>query len=203
MDRIRYAIRGICRNVQRGSITVEMSMVFPIVMFVTFSIIYAGMYLHDYLVIHQTMDEIALECNIAAKYPMEFDGEHISYAHINDRGIFFFIDSDYSNENNIYSNRLIDTLADQLLITKVTQPKVDITCTQITVSIECNVVIPIAPVRILLGEDRLNYRQTSKAEVFYPTDFVRKFTVLSSLAEGTEIGDESIRKLRDIIRGGE
>ena len=178
-------------------------MVFPIVMFVIFSIIYASMYLHDYLVIHQIIDEIALECDTAAKYPMEFDGEHISYSHINDRGIFFFIDSDYSNENNIYSNRLIDTLADQLLITKVTQPKVDITCTQITVNIDCKVVIPIAPVRILLGEDRLNYRQTSKAEVFYPTDFVRKFTVLTSLAEGTEIGDESIKKLRDIIRGGE
>lgn len=197
------AIKGNYKHLHRGSITVEISMIFPIVMFVIFSIIYAGMYLHDSLAIQQAINEIVLECNTAAKYPMESDGEHISYSHINDRGIFFFIDSDYSNENNVYSRRLIDALENNLLITKVTQPKVDITCTRISVSIECNVKIPIAPVRILLGEERLNYRKTSEGEVFYPTDFVRKFTVLSSLAEGTEIGDESIKKLRDIIRGGE
>lgn len=196
-------LKGKYKHFHRGSITVEISMIFPIVMYVIFSIIYAGMYLHDSLAIQQAINEIVLECNTAAKYPMESDGEHISYSHINDRGIFFFIDSDYSNENNVYSRRLIDALENNLLITKVTQPKVDITCTQISVSVECNVKIPIAPVRILLGEERLNYRKTSEDEVFYPTDFVRKFTVLSSLAEGTEIGDESIKKLRDIIRGGE
>ena len=196
-------LKGKYKHFHRGSITVEISMIFPIVMYVIFSIIYAGMYLHDSLAIQQAINEIVLECNTAAKYPMESDGEHISYSHINDRGIFFFIDSDYSNENNVYSRRLIDALENNLLITKITQPKVDITCTQISVSVECNVKIPIAPVRILLGEERLNYRKASEDEVFYPTDFVRKFTVLSSLAEGTEIGDESIRKLRDIIRGGE
>ena len=202
MDK-RYPIIRKYNYLYKGSITVEISMIFPIVMYVIFSIIYAGMYLHDYLVINQTINEIVLECNIAAKYPMESDGEHISYSHINDRGIFFFIDSDFSNENDVYSKRLINALEKQLLITKVTQPKVDIKYTQITVSVECNVKIPIAPVRILLGEKRMNYRETSEGEVFYPADFVRKFTVLSSLAEGTEIGDESIKKLRDIIRGGE
>ena len=202
MDK-RYPIIKKYNYLYKGSITVEISMIFPIVMYVIFSIIYAGMYLHDYLVINQTINEIVLECNTAAKYPMESDGEHISYSHINDRGIFFFIDSDFSDENDVYSKRLINALEKQLLITKVTQPKVDIKCTQITVSVECNVKIPIAPVRLLLGEKRMNYRETSEGEVFYPTDFVRRFTVLSSLAEGTEIGDESIKKLRDIIRGGE
>lgn len=197
------ALKGKCKHFHRGSITVEIAMIFPIVMYVICSIIYAGMYLHDSLAIQQTINEIVLECNTAAKYPMKSDGEHISYSHINDRGIFFFIDSDYTNENNVYSRRLIDALENNLLITKVTQPKVDITCTLISVSVECNVKIPIAPVRILLGEERLNYRETSEEEVFYPTDFVRKFTVLSSLAEGTEMGDESIKKLREIIRGGE
>lgn len=197
------AIKGSYKCFRKGSITVEISMIFPIVMYLIFSIVYAGMYLHDYLVIQQTINEIVIECNTAAKYPMESGGEHISYSHINDRGIFFFIDSDYSNENNIYSSCLMEALEKNLLITKVTQPKVEITCTQISVSVECNVKIPIAPVRLLLGEKRLNYKEISEAEVFYPTDFVRKFTVLSSIAEGTEIGDESIKKLRDIIRGGE
>ena len=191
------------KHLIRGSITVEISMIFPIVMYVIFSIIYAAMYLHDYLAIKQTINEIALECNTAAKYPMESDGEHISYSHLNDRGVFFFIDNDYSNENEIYSRRLTDALENQLLITKIAQPKVDITCTKISVSVECNVKIPIAAVSLLLGENRMNYKEISKDEVFYPTDFVRKFTVLSSLAEGTEIGEESIKKLRDIIRGGE
>lgn len=197
------AIKGSYKCLRKGSITVEISMIFPIVMYVIFSIVYAGMYLHDYLVIQQTINEIVIESNTAAKYPMESGGEHISYSHINDRGIFFFIDSDYSNENNIYSSCLMEALEKNLLITKVTQPKVEITCTQISVSVECNVKIPIAPVRLLLGEKKLNYKEISEAEVFYPTDFVRKFTVLSSIAEGTEIGDESIKKLRDIIRGGE
>lgn len=191
------------KHLIRGSITVEISMIFPIVMYVIFSIIYAAMYLHDYLAIKQTINEIALECNTAAKYPMESDGEHISYSHLNDRGVFFFIDNDYSNENEIYSRRLTDALENQLFITKIAQPNVDITCTKISVSVECNVKIPIAAVSLLLGENRMNYKEISKDEVFYPTDFVRKFTVLSSLAEGTEIGEESIKKLRDIIRGGE
>lgn len=197
------AVRGKYKHHHRGSITVEISMVFPIVMYVIFSIVYAGMYLHDYLAIQQAINEVILECNTAAKYPMESDGEHISYSYINDRGIFFFIDSDYSYENDVYSKRLMADLKEQLLITKVAQPKVDITCAQIAVSVDCNVKIPLASVRIMLGEERLNYRETSEVEVFYPTDFVRKFTVLSSLAEGTEIGEESIKKLRDIIRGDE
>ena len=161
------------------------------------------MYLHDYLAIKQTINKISLECNIAAKYPMESNGEHISYSHINDRGVFFFIDNNYSNENYIYSNRLTDTLENQLLITNIAQPKVHITCTKISISVQCNVNIPIFSVRILLGEGRLSYKEISEDEVFYPADFVRKFTVLSSLAEGTDIGEESIKKLRDIIRGGE
>ncbi len=176
-------------------------MVFPIVMYVIFSIIYAGMYLHDYVVIHQAIDEVILECNTAAKYPMESKGEHINYSSINDRGVFFVIDSDYSIENNIYSQHFLNALENRLFITAIEQPKVDITYTKITANTRCSVKIPFMSVRILLGEDRLNYNQSSKAEVFHPAEFVRKFTVLSNLVEGTDIGEESIKKLRDIIKG--
>ncbi len=183
--------------------TVEMSMIFPIVMYVIFSIIYAGMYLHDSLAIHQAIDEIVLECNIAAKYPIESGGEHISYAHINDRGIFFFIASDYSLENGLYTQRLLDKLKSRLLITTVDQPKVTITCTTVSASIECAVNIPFASVRILLGEERLNYSQRAKVDVFSPSEFVRKLTVLSDLVEGSEMGEQCIKRLRDIIKGVE
>lgn len=201
MDKKLHKIREGREGLHMGSITVEMSMVFPIVMYVIFSIIYAGMYLRDYVVIHQAIDEIVLECNTAAKYPMESDGEHISYSHINDRGVFFIIDSDYSNENNIYSQHLLDSLKNSLLITEIEQPNLNITNSKITASISCIVKIPFKSVRILLGEKRLNYNQKSEAEVFHPTEFVRKFTVLSNLVEGTKIGDEGIKKLRDIIKG--
>ena len=201
MDKKLHKVRDGREGLHMGSITVEMSMVFPIVMYVIFSIIYAGMYLRDYVVIHQAIDEIVLECNTAAKYPMESDGEHISYSHINDRGVFFIIDSDYSNENNIYSQHLLDSLKNSLLITEIEQPNLNITNSKITASISCIVKIPFKSVRILLGEKRLNYNQKSEVEFFYPAEFVRKFTVLSNLAEGTKIGDEGIKKLRDIIRG--
>lgn len=201
MDKKLHKVKIGCEHLRKGSITVEMSMVFPIVMYVIFSIIYAGMYLHDYVVIHQAIDEIALECNTAAKYPMESNGEHINYSHINDRGVFFIIDSDYSNEDNIYRQRLWDLLKNRLFITTIEQPKVNITYTKITVSARCIVKIPFLSVRMLLGEDRLHYSQTSETEVFQPAEFVRKFTVLSNLAEGTQIGDESIKKLRDLIKG--
>lgn len=202
MDKKLHKVKIRCEHPNRGSITVEMSMIFPIVMYVIFSIIYAGMYLHDYVTIHQAIDEIVLECNTAAKYPMESDGEHINYSCINDRGVFFIIDSDYSIEDNIYSQRLMELLKNRLFITIIEQPKVDIAYTKITASTKCIVKIPFKSVRVLLGEDRLNYSQTSEAEVFHPAEFVRKFTVLSNLVEGTQIGDESLKKLRGIIKGG-
>jgi hypothetical protein len=201
MDKKPHKVRGRREQHHMGSITVEMSMIFPIVMYVIFSIIYAGMYLRDYVVIHQVIDEIVLESNTAAKYPMESNGEHIDYSHINDRGVFFVIDSDYSIENNTYSEHLLDSLKNSLLITKIEQPNVNITNTKITASIICTVKIPFKSVRILLGENRLNYSQKSETEVFHPTEFVRKFTALSKLVEGTKIGDEGIKKLRDIIKG--
>lgn len=181
--------------------TVEMSLVFPIVIYVVASIVYAGLYMHDRLTIQSVINQQALSSSIAAKYPVNKDG-HILYENINDRGIFFQINSDYSKEETIETSMAKNHLEDQLYITKISSVHIAISYTKITIDTSCNVNIPFTVVRKLLGKDKMNYKESIDIDVFRPAEFVRIFTVFSEVIEGTKIGDEVLSKLHKVLEGG-
>ncbi|WP_167958970.1 TadE/TadG family type IV pilus assembly protein [Anaerosporobacter faecicola] len=185
-----------------GSITVEMSMVFPIVLYVIFSIVYGGLYLHDRVVIQNITDEMSIQANNAVRYPVDDTGEQICYENINARGIFFSLQCDYSREQEVIRKKIMNRVAEKLYITQVGDIMVNLAQTNIQIEVACSVQIPIAPIRILLGEDKMTYVYKQRREVFNPAEYVRKYRVFLEVGEGTELGDKALKALRDILNGG-
>lgn len=186
----------------QGSMTVEAAMVFPIVLFAIFSLVYASLYLHDKVVIRSVMGQVIETAELAARYPVNGSLDQISYENINDRGIFFPLNSNYDTENKLYSNRLVELLENQLFITNITYGQIELTYNNVVAKVNCSVEIPIQPVRLMLGESKMQYNESVSVEVFRPAEFVRIFDVFSEFASDTKIGDQAISKLQDIIQGG-
>jgi len=181
--------------------TVEMAIVFPLVVFVICSIIYAGLYMHDKLAIRSIVDEQMYDIDIIARHPVDIHG-HVLYEHINDRGIFFRLCEDYSKENKMEHDQILSKLKKSLYITKVETVKINMTHSCVDAKVLCGVVIPFHIVKTLLGKEKMRYEITISKPIFYPTEFTRIFTVFSEVAENTEIGDKVLSKLHEILEGG-
>lgn len=191
----------IIKNNIKASLTVELAMVFPIVIYTIISIVYAGFYLHDHLMIRSVLQSKIYDYEEYVKYPMDEEQSIIDFSNINARGIFASLTYDYEKENTLCSTSLKKKLEGKPFITQIGNTSVCLTHSKVSIELECTVNVPFHAVRLLLGEDRLHYTEKVKEEVFRPCDYVRLVDLLIDTSAHTNAGDKVLAALQKVVGG--
>lgn len=194
----------------QGSLTIEASLIFPIVFFAIISLIYIGIYLHDVTCLKAIVNEAAQRYALAYSNKIDLDtGLVLTDDHRLDKGLYwrFTPKNDLSSKIKAYIVKEIE----EKLIVKDDDIQVDtkiinyILKKNIEINVKKTFSTPIHPVNTLL---KMNGKGgimgvTSKVVVKDPTELIRNVELLDDLSDyiGPVRKTKEIyeKKIKDII----
>lgn len=119
-----------------GSITVEASYLFPIIIFTIFSFLYLAFFLHDRGILQGVTDEAVHKATVMFKQEVSLKTGEIKYERIGDRDIFYRILGDRLKEEKDLSQYLSEKLKGKLLHYRISSIDAAVTNRNITVMVE-------------------------------------------------------------------
>lgn len=131
------------RKYARGSFTVEAAFIFPIILFVIFSLICVTFYIHDKCRLQAVADRILHKASLTIKHEADIQSGKVSYEKINDRGVFYLPFGNAEKEEESIREFLQLEMGGGLLAAEVTDIKVIAGKWKIEVSLEGEYKIPI------------------------------------------------------------
>jgi hypothetical protein len=102
-----------------GSITVEASFVLPLVILITFALIYFSFFLHDMCRIRGVVDETLHKAGLACKHESSLETGEVRYEAVNHRGVFYIITGDTEQEEKAMNYHILSQLSGGLLLSRI------------------------------------------------------------------------------------
>jgi hypothetical protein len=173
-----------------GSLTVEASLVFPIVFFAVISLFYISIYLHDVTCLKSIVDETASRYELALSNKIDFEtGNNISNNSRLNRGLYWRL-----NDNNEYNSKVERYIAKQVKDKLILDYDSIITNSYITNSIgKKSIDIKVTksfhtPINIInkllsMDKDELTMTVRCKAVINDQEEFVRNINLLDDISD--------------------
>ncbi|MCR4801959.1 MAG: pilus assembly protein [Lachnospiraceae bacterium] len=182
---------------ERGSITVEMTFIFPIVFFVLIAILYFSFYMMDKAKTQAKIDECALEQAICMKQGIELE-QDINKRDFSNHELFKFWTSNDKQEKALkkYTEKKLETA---LYIGKVVGVTVNITKTEIKISAKIKMNIALSNVKEYFTKTPLTYEVNVSQQIENSSEFVRIYEVFNEFFGG-ENGENVTKKQIDSIK---
>ncbi len=118
-DSMKDNIRDNVKGIAEGSITVEASFVLPLVILITFALIYLSFCLHDICRIRNVVDGTLHQAGLAFKHEASLETGDVRYEAVNHRGVFYLITGDTEQDEKAMNYHIVKELSGGLLLSKI------------------------------------------------------------------------------------
>lgn len=154
-----------------GSMTVEASFLFPIIIFCILTIMYFTFYQYDMVTMYSTMSEVGLKENQTIRQPSNLETGEIYFQDIIKKDLLGVLIGDTTTEEKV-SDYLSDLLSDKLFIYEVDRVKVSCNSSEIIVKVQMSTKL-CPPFGINYLTDFMSINAQVSLPVHNPTEFVR------------------------------
>ncbi|MCT4596426.1 MAG: pilus assembly protein [Vallitalea sp.] len=193
-----------------GSLTVEASLIFPIVLFVVISLLYIGIYLHDVTCMKAIVNEATQRYELAYSNKIDINtGEVLSNNKRLSRGLYWRF-SNYNDHDKYVKEFIRNKIKDNLIMkddniiisTKIIHNNI---MKSVNITVEKDFTTFIAPVNNILSLNGKNLTMavSSKAIVKDQVELIRNIDMLDNISDDIPILRNSKenykKKIRDII----
>lgn len=193
-----------------GSLTVEASLIFPIVLFVVISLLYIGIYLHDVTCMKNIVNEATQRYELAYSNKIDINtGEVLSNNKRLSRGLYWRF-SNYNDHDKYVKEFIRNKIKDNLIMkddniiisTKIIHNNI---MKSVNITVKKDFTTFIAPVNNILSLNGkgLTMAVSSKAIVKDQVELIRNIDMLDNISDDIPILRNSKenykKKIRDII----
>ncbi len=174
-----------------GSITVEASFVLPLVILITFALIYLSFCLHDMCRIRGVIDGTLHKTGLICKHESSLETGELRYEAINNRGVFYIITGDTEQLENNMNYHILSQLSGGLLLFKIIAVDSEVGRLSLTTAVRTKATISL-PVFGKLFENYSLTRITGTYPIHNPAETIRACETV--LHTGSEIkGAEELK----------
>ncbi len=180
-----------------GSITVEASFVLPLVILITFALIYLSFCLHDMCKIRGVVDGTLHKAGLTYKHESSLETGDVSYEAVNSRGVFYVITGDAGQLETAMNYHILSQLSGGLLLFRISDVDSQVGTLSLSASVRTKTTITL-PVFGKLFEKYLSMRITGSYPIHNPAETLRICeTVLQTGSEikGVEQLKSGLQKL--------
>jgi Flp pilus assembly protein TadG len=189
---------------ERGSYSVEASLIMPIILFVIIALCYMAFYMHDKIRIQSIIDSAVLKAGLHLKHESDFNTGQIHYEQLGERGLFYIMSSHDGEEKERLETYIRETLRSGLMISEVDTIQVKVTGLSISVKMLVDVAFPYHKVRsYFAGNSKMGV--SCRIIPHNPAEFIWGYTALDQVLSETKGYDamkEKLGKLTNVIRQG-
>ncbi len=181
-----------------GSLTVEAAFVLPMVLMLTFALIYLSFYLHDLCRIRGITNGTLHQAALAYKHEVSLETGDIHYEELNERGIFYRITDSSEQEEKAMNYHIINELSEGLLLSRITAVDSEVRTLSLSVSVQVKTIV-ILPIFGRLFENFTYTKITGSYPLHDPAETVRACEVI--LHTGAQIkGAEQLKnRLQELL----
>lgn len=181
---------------EKGSLTVEASFVFPIVLFVLLAVVYMCFYQVDKnnagIIVHQVAEELAVCMKEQVELGKEKDDKSLT-----GHKLFYFLQSTSDVENK-QKKQMKEQLSDKLMMGTVEGVSVEVGYTKVTVSATISINIGISRIKEFFTGIPLQYKTSIAVPVHNPSEFARVYDAMGEMLDGVKGFEKVQEKLMDI-----
>ncbi len=183
----------------RGSFTVEATILLPMIVFMIYSMVFLGFYLHDRNRLEGIVDEVLQKGALSAKHEAEIHTGKVAYEKIGNRGVFYLLIGDTREQEKEIVDYLRETCEQGFFLTEITDIQVEVNKHQIKIILEGAVDVPMQSIREFFHPDRRIIVEAERS-IHDPAEFIRISEVV--LDTGSKIkGMEQLKNRIDKILG--
>ena len=179
----RHHFRKVTQIQSQGSYSVEISLIFPIIIIVIFALIYLTFYLHDDCVIKATIDDVLERGNFLIKHESDMKEKLIHYENLDSRGIYFGVLSNYEKEKDTLSAYLKERLGKGLFVTYIDNIYVNTGWNDIHISVQPKYNIGIPAINKYLFQNGRKESIEYISDIHNPSEFIRGYEVFSEVVK--------------------
>lgn len=173
----------------RGSITVEMVFLFPIILFIILAFLFFTMYLHDRTIIHCVMNESCERFSQTVKEPANYNTGVIFYDKMTEKSLLAKYTGDYDVELQDMKDYIKERLNKRMMLSEIIKVQVKKGINDVTVTVKTRNHIPFVPALVYLKGI-----QTSEYEVqggiYNPSEYARAADVSLDVLSQTAVYDK-------------
>lgn len=181
----------------RGSITVEVAFLFPIILFIIMAFIYFTFYLHDQTVVTCVIDEANERLNQAVRQPTNFETGVIYYDKMTSQSLLCRYNGDYSVEIANAKKYIKEQLEKKLMLGKVTNIEVTKEKGVIKTEVKMKNQIKLLPAVTYLKQYQQS-KNTAECEVNNTSEYVRAASVTLDVVSQTKAFDKIVKVINKI-----
>lgn len=178
-----------------ASLTVEASIIVPIVTVIVFLIIYFNFYLHDRVKFESQIHMLALEGSNLIQYDISNDGSVNDYDH----SIFYFFLDAKTEEKRFLSERITKTFDNGLFIGKLLNLSVDTNVSNLTYQGVFSYEIPLLGFFKIISLDTFEIPFEIKATIFPREETTRILDVALKTGESIKGVSKAIDKVVEVL----
>lgn len=173
----------------RGSITVEMVFLFPIILFIILAFLFFTMYLHDRTIIHCVMNEACERFSQTVKEPANYNTGVIFYDKMIEKSLLAKYTGDYDVELQDMKDYIKERLNKRMMLSEIIKVQAKKGINDVTVTVKTRNNIPFVPALVYLKGI-----QTSEYEVqggiYNPSEYARAADVSLDVLSQTAVYDK-------------
>ena len=178
---------------ERGSITVEMTFIFPVVFFVLVAILYFSFYMMDKSKVQAKIDQCALEQSICMKQGIELE-QDISKRDFSKHELFTYWSSSDKQEKVLkeYTEKKLENI---LYMGELQEVKTNINLTEIKISAKVKMNIAFSNIKEYFTKTPLTYTVNVTQQIENSCEFVRIYETFDEFFGGENGGDKSKKQM--------
>jgi hypothetical protein len=183
----------------KGSYTVEIAFVFPIVLFVIVGLIYLGFYMHDKDKIEAVINETLIKGRNLLQNETDMNTGLIDYEAYYKRGILYSLEDNLQEKKEEIYNYIQTQLGKGLFIADINAIDVNVSHTQISIEVKAEMKLPFLGIRPFFAGSGTSVIEKTAVPIQNNTEFIRIFNIFSSVAGKIPVIDETLKKLQQIL----
>lgn len=182
----------------RGSITVEASFILPLVILVTFALIYLSFCLHDLCRIRGVVDQTIHKAGLTCKHEVSLETGDIRYESVNNRGIFYMVAGDTEQEEKAMNYHILSKLSRGLLLSRIIAVESEVGKFSLSVSVRAKTSVNL-PVFGKLFDNYSETRITGSYAVHNPAETLRACETILHTGSKIKGSDELMNRLQKLL----
>lgn len=182
-----------------GSYTVEMALLFPVILFIIVGLIYLGFYMHDQDRVEAVMNDTLLKGRNLIQREADMNTGFIDYEAYYNRGILYSLQDNLQSKEQEIHNYLEEQLKSRLFIADITSIDIDASHTNLSIEIKGEMILPFPGIRPLFSKRGTAVSVTQQTSIQNSTEFIRIFNIFSGVADKMPVVDETLKKLQQIL----
>lgn len=182
---------------EKGSITVEMAFVFPMVFFLVLTLCYLTFFMCDKVRLQSMVNTLSEKQAVCVKDHYEL-GSTRDYSTILEKGVLYYLE-DLSAEQALFQEKLENKGKKLLILGEVESVECSVGYSSVEANIVVNVEIGLSMVKEYFTGTPLQYTIHAKIPVHNPSEFVRSYTVIGDTIDQIEGASAIKEKLRNLL----